>query len=319
MALVVGIDEAGYGPLLGPLILASSQFQVPDSLDPSQFWAILHASVSHQKRRLAGRLLITDSKKAYTRGQGLGHLERTTLAVLQALGLKPQNLHDLLLGLCPESVPHIVSYAWYQDLQGVTLPAEDPDKAVAASAWRRDLERQQITPGPIRVACLDVGRYNHLVEAVRNKSNVLFSAACGLIQKALAQAAESNFKIVVDRQGGRVHYREPLLRMFPQMALSILSEDERCSRYRMESAHQRVELIFKIKADRDYLPVSLASMVAKYVRELLVDCINRHFQGYCPELKPTAGYWQDGQRFIRDLKALCPQVPLEHKRLVRCR
>jgi hypothetical protein len=60
-------------------------------------------------------------------------------------------------------------------------------------------------------------------------------------------------------------------------------------------------------------------MVSKYIRELLVSCINRYFQGYCPELTPTAGYWQDGQRFLRDIASLCPQAPYEQSRLVRCR
>jgi ribonuclease HII len=213
----------------------------------------------------------------------------------------------------------LTTYPWYRDLAGVTLPSDDSDKAVAASAWQRDLERHRIVMGPIRVVCLDVRHYNHLVAAVRNKSSVLFSAVASLIQQALEQGTAQDLVIVVDHQGGRVHYRGPLQCMFPHLALTILHEDENCSRYRMESTAQKVELIFQVKADEAYLPVSLASMVSKYVRELLVACINRHFQGFCPDLEPTAGYWQDGQRFLKDLREKCPQVPFEHDRLVRCR
>lgn len=319
MAVIVGIDEAGYGPLLGPLVLSSTTFHGPDDISTLDLWQALSASVARQRRRLAGRLLITDSKKAFTRSTGLGHLERTVLAVLQAQGIVPQSLEELLLALCPVSVQRLCAYPWYQDLGKVRLSVDNPDKAVAAAAWQRDLERQGIRIGPIRVACLDVGYYNHLVDAVRNKSSVLFSTACTLIQQALESCAGDEVTIIVDHQGGRVHYRGHLQRMFPQMALTILQEEEKCSRYRMLSESHKVELIFLAKADQAHLPVSLASMVAKYIRELLMACINHHFQGFCPDLTPTAGYWQDGQRFLKDLATKCSQVPIERDRLVRNR
>jgi hypothetical protein len=67
------------------------------------------------------------------------------------------------------------------------------------------------------------------------------------------------------------------------------------------------------------LPVSLASMVSKYLRELFMSSINRYFAGFCPDLKPTAGYWKDGLRFVNDLKKNLPDVQYDTGLLIRCR
>ena len=67
MAVLVGIDEAGFGPILGPLVVSSSTFSLPDNLVEADLWRLLRKGVSMTRKHLAGRLLITDSKKAYSR------------------------------------------------------------------------------------------------------------------------------------------------------------------------------------------------------------------------------------------------------------
>ena len=60
-------------------------------------------------------------------------------------------------------------------------------------------------------------------------------------------------------------------------------------------------------------------MVSKYIRELLVQNINSYFSAHHKDLKPTAGYWTDGLRFIDDLKKYIPHVKYQKNQLVRCR
>jgi hypothetical protein len=60
-------------------------------------------------------------------------------------------------------------------------------------------------------------------------------------------------------------------------------------------------------------------MLSKYLRELLVANINRYFAGFGAELKPTAGYYKDGLRFIRDLRTHLPHVEFDDNQLIRCR
>jgi hypothetical protein len=80
-----------------------------------------------------------------------------------------------------------------------------------------------------------------------------------------------------------------------------------------------VQLRFEVGADERHLAVSLASMVSKYVRELLMERVNRYFATKSPELKPTAGYWKDGLRFLEDVRRQLPDFEIDQHRLVRCR
>jgi ribonuclease HII len=62
-----------------------------------------------------------------------------------------------------------------------------------------------------------------------------------------------------------------------------------------------MRISFMVDAEESHMPVALASMVSKYTRELLMDRLNAYFIRRIPGLKPTAGYAQDGKRFLEDL------------------
>ena len=62
-----------------------------------------------------------------------------------------------------------------------------------------------------------------------------------------------------------------------------------------------VHVQFRPEAEEAHLPVALASMTAKMVRELSMSRFNRYWCARMPELKPTAGYVQDARRWLEDL------------------
>ena len=319
MAVLVGIDEAGYGPLLGPLVVSYAAFKVPSESLQADLWQLLKRSVTQTARRAAGRLLITDSKKAHTKSAGIKHLERTTQAVCRAAGQSPSSMASLITMLDPTCLPRLSAYPWYGGLDRQPLTGDEADVGIAANALTHDLHRQRMAFLGVKSRCLDVAYYNERVEIVRNKSNVLFTETCCLLQQALDHDVDEDLQVVIDRQGGRIHYRESLLRMFPGADLTILRETEQMSSYEMIHQNRRSRLHFVVKADARCLPVSLASMVSKYVRELLMARINAYFINFCPTLKPTAGYWQDGQRFVQDLTQQLRERMPDRERLIRCR
>jgi hypothetical protein len=107
--------------------------------------------------------------------------------------------------------------------------------------------------------------------------------------------------------------------MFDGMELKILLESPSDSSYEMRANGRRMRLHFAVGADKRFLPVSLASMISKYLRELLIYNINRYFLCFDSDLRPTAGYWKDGLRFIEDLKTNIPHIQVDMDQLVRCR
>jgi ribonuclease HII len=319
MVVLVGIDEAGFGPILGPLVVSSSTFSLPHHLLTSDLWQVLRRSLSNRRKRLAGRLLIADSKKAYSRSQGIRHLERTVLTSLKCLGKEPATLVELVELLCPSCLERLSDYPWYRDAGSYCLSADCGDRDIASAVLGDDLASNGMELLELRSRCLDVAYYNEMVAAVKNKANVLFTATCRLIKRAYDNFAGDDLQIMVDRQGGRVRYRKNLQRMFPDMELKILRESPTASSYELQTDGKNMRLHFVVGADERFLPVSLASMVSKYLRELLIRSINRYFAGFSADLKPTAGYWKDGSRFIEDLKTNLPHVEFNDDHLIRCR
>src|SRR5690349_17245410 len=81
MPIAAGIDEVGYGPKLGPLVVAAAAFRVDDPT--VNLWNALSSAVSD--RRITERLPVLDSKELYSTASGVGTLEPTALAFLGLL------------------------------------------------------------------------------------------------------------------------------------------------------------------------------------------------------------------------------------------
>ncbi|MCI0499722.1 MAG: hypothetical protein L0Y36_08605 [Planctomycetales bacterium] len=321
MAILVGIDEAGYGPLLGPLVVSSVVFELPHDLLRADLWTLLGKAVSAHKKGLAGRLLITDSKKAYSRSAGIGPLRRTVLSCLNALDEPPSALStasDLIRTLCPDCLERLTLDPWHARLDDQPLGHDMTDAGIAGAVLRKTLAEQRMRLRAIRSRCMDAGFYNERVERVKNKSRVLFTELCALILEAFTRdAAADTMQVIVDRQGGRIAYQQELLRMFPGFALSVLRQDDKMSSYELSRSGKTMRIHFCMKADANYLGVSLASMVSKYLREVMMEAFNVYFCGLCSSLKPTAGYWQDGQRFLKDLSTLLPEYQYDTRKMAR--
>ena len=125
-------------------------------------------------------------------------------------------------------------------------------------------------------------------------------------------------RILIDRHGGRTHYREDLQLAFPEARITIVCEDDRLSRYRLDAPGDRsVTVTFTTQAEAKHLPVALSSMAAKYTRELMMARMNRFFTGHLPDLKPTAGYVTDARRYLKDIDPVIRNLQIERRELVR--
>jgi len=67
MAWLIGIDEAGYGPNLGPLVMTAAPIAIPDDQMPVDLWQRLHKAVRRHTDDDDGRLLVADSNRSTRR------------------------------------------------------------------------------------------------------------------------------------------------------------------------------------------------------------------------------------------------------------
>ena len=78
MAYLVGTDEAGYGPNLGPLVIAATVWEVPDDALSIDLYESLSPFIQAKSLPVGdeSQLAIADSKNLYSPGKGVAQLER---------------------------------------------------------------------------------------------------------------------------------------------------------------------------------------------------------------------------------------------------
>ena len=320
--IVVGIDEAGLGPILGPLVVSAATFSVPEEnsdKSPADMWQLLGESIASNKKHLAGRLLICDSKKAYNPTIGTRHLEKTVLSCLKCLGKTAGTVVELVDSLGPECKVKILESPWFKNIAQQKINFNADEISISAGALERNLEKNGMALIGLKSFCLDAGYFNELIGKIRNKSSVVFQIVCKLVNETIHGTQHRNYHFKIDRQGGRMRYAQPLMTMFSGMELKVLEENDNISSYQLSTSYKMVKLDFAVGADDIYLPTSLASMASKYLREQLMAALNGYFLERCSQLKPTAGYWTDGKRFLNDLKTIAPQIQYDPRQLIRCR
>ncbi len=325
--IIAGIDEAGYGPLLGPLCVGMCALEIADWSPGDKapdVWALLGSCVCRKAGDKRRRIAVEDSKKlklanSSTTRHPLTHLERGVLAFLAAECREAVRTDaDLYaaLGARVEDQP------WYAG-EPINLPVgtSRAELAIAANTLAGGLAAAGVRS--VRLACRVVAEreYNALVRQWGTKAATtglalrehLRFAWANWAGRAGSDASEDGcvLRVVCDRQGGRTAYAESLARWVPGAEVVVQDESPARSRYLVRSATgadgasgadaaREMVVVFQPEAESACLPVALASMAAKLTRELLMARFNRHFLARMPELKPTAGYRQDAARWLHD-------------------
>ncbi|MFZ4573035.1 MAG: hypothetical protein ACOYN0_01475 [Phycisphaerales bacterium] len=321
--VLAGIDEAGYGPLLGPLCIGMSVMSVrQESLEASvpNLWKLLESGVCREpgrsgERDSQGRIAVADSKalklaNSVKSTHPLIHLERGVLSFLglgQAAVLDDATLFEAL----GAARPGHRAYAGAPTPLPVAMSAGE--LGICVNMVRRACERAGAVPELMRCRVVDESEFNRIIASTGNKAETT-AGAVGEHLRALWEAygatehagLPSRLGVVCDRLGGRASYAGLLERELPGTSVEVIEETESRSRYVVTGDGRRAGVSFMIEGESAHLPVALASMIAKYVRELLMKRFN---DWYCAtyrdergaDLKPTAGYALDARRWLDDV------------------
>jgi len=172
------------------------------------------------------------------------------------------------------------------------------------------LAAAQVRIVELRAKALFPAEFNLQVERVGNKAEVLSLTSLYLVRSVLERLPEEPAIVTCDKHGGRDYYAALLQHVFPDELVRIRRETAELSVYELSHAGRKVEFRFLVGGER-MLPTALASMTAKYLRELALRPFNAFWQGHIPHLKPTAGYAVDAKRFLAEIRAVQEQLGIE--------
>jgi len=305
MPWVVGIDEAGYGPNLGPLVQAAVPFHLPESDHAG--WETLGLLVRRCGDECDHRLLIDDSKAVYTR-HGLAALER---GVWGSLALSPNPFLAFLRAIAlPTDAIEIGFDPWFDGSEH--LPGESGEhRASRVSLPAASPLTHVVSPVAFNRTCDEYG----------SKAVVLSRGLVELMPAVLdtLPAGGEPILFLCDKHGGRNFYGAMLQEAFPEgwIIPELESADE--SRYRVELLPRPISVVFRPQADGDSIAVALASMLCKYLREVCMRQFNRFWATHVPGIKPTAGYPGDAKRFYDEIRPAMTALGLTEDQVWRKR
>ncbi len=306
----VGIDEAGYGPNLGPLVMtavtaersANQDAAVESSwLDPPDLWRDLARTIDRAGGNPAS-LWVDDSKRILVGGKGRDRLETTCLCLLQTVGHSiPGNFVELLGIVGAGNAEEAELSHWQPDDQAVAeWPIRQVREAVRAAMTRRALQPEtgEWRISAVRAVVVGPARFNRGLDRLGSKAKVHFTAFQELLEATWDIAADGVPTAVAgDKHGGRHYYLEPLCQAFPRIWIERGREGPGLSEYQLKGQGRQLRLSLSPRADQSNALVALASIVSKTIRELWMDAFNACWASRIDGLRPTAGYPVDALRF----------------------
>lgn len=307
---VIGVDEAGYGPNLGPLAVAATAWRAPAGVDLA---TALADAVTADPLPGDARLHVADSKAVYKPGGGLAALERAVHAACD----QPRSWDGIVerLGADPDGRRH--ELAWHDGFDPA-LPIDAPtdDLAAAGDLLRATLERSGVRPPCVAARLVFPAEFNALVDEHGTKGAALSFVSIGLARRLVDGVGGAEpIAVTFDKHGGRNRYGALLQEHFPDGWVETLDESRPVSRYRLGD---RLSFSFRTKGEAE-LPVAWASMTAKLLREIAMRALNAYWAAHVPGLRPTAGYPVDAKRFKADIAAKQAELGVDDHLLWRNR
>jgi hypothetical protein len=329
-AIVAGVDEAGLGPLLGPLTIGYSALRLPSvDADP---WKLLARRVAPRPARGERRVVVADSKKVFARtAPGRQRLETTALSFLALLLEEesvPRDGREVLFGALRPSEEMVARHPWYEHLPPLPRHVDAGRVELVAAGLARELTGHESALVDAGVRVVPAGELNASYRETENKGDTVWHFTLEVLRHLWTAHGEQELRIIADLQGARSHYGPPLARGFPDASVRRLREDAEVSSYELVERNEterggwlprRMTVEFRARGEEYSFATALASCLAKYARETVMTAFNAYFHSLQPGLRPTAGYTTDGRRWLEDARETLAGSTVERDVLIRTR
>ncbi len=310
MVWLVGIDEAGYGPNLGPFVMTAVTCQVPKKIASTCLWETLSAAVRKGCHEDDDRILIDDSKVVYSVERGLQALERGMLATLWH-AQRRKTLAHLLEQACPKDCAELRFEPWFTGQTALPTDEEEIDSSPLAERFRACCLSAGVAAWQVQSSVICAARFNRLLDHHGSKGAILaHSLACLLAWTLDSVPDQDELIFAIDKHGGRNSYAAQIQSALPDSMVVAHRESAAASVYEVLGRGRKITLTFQPRADQEHLCVSLASMASKYLRELLMREFNLFWLEHLPGLKATAGYPGDAARFYAAIQPIAARLGL---------
>lgn len=311
MPWLIGIDEAGYGPNLGPFVMTAVACRVPAETARGDLWTLLTHAVRRPGEQADGRLLIEDSKVVYTQKEGLACLEQGVWASSVLNGVpEPPVLGTLVQTLTPSGAAELRAEPWFTGATALPLAAAAQTLHAARACFAAACTETAIRWNGAHSVIVCPTRFNRTLDQWDSKGAVLGHALAELLHAVLGLDGDEPLHLHVDKHGGRNTYAAMLQDAVPDGMVLAHEESAQRSSYSVLGLSRAVRITFQPRADAEHFCVALASMVSKYVRELLMHEFNAFWLQHVPDLKPTAGYPMDAKRFWQAIQPAVKKLGL---------
>jgi ribonuclease HII len=300
--LIIGTDEAGYGPNLGPLVVTAT------------CWRMLKFDFSSVVSAAVGTGVdIGDSKQLYHSGGSLEKLSRGVLSALCSVDILPKTdaeLFDIVGGVV--QLPFMYAKPDFS-LQKISADWEMRSERFFLSGLFQGVRSRIIFPN----------EYNAMLKKYGSKGELLSNVTLKLVVRLIEDWGGngggncgddllSGVLVLCDKHGGRNCYVELLSRYFRDDLVCVKVESREVSIYKLRG----IEFRFIAKGESQ-VPIALASMFSKYIRELLMHRFNFFWQTKIPTIKPTAGYPEDAKRFIKEIENVLQELKIDKNEIWR--